>query len=77
MNRNLNTWNFVLGICLVALLVQDINAEEAKTKKVKLQDIQLEVPASWKQQQPTSRLRAGQFQLPAAGSDKDGAELVV
>ena len=77
MNRNLNTWNFVLSICLVALLVQDINAEEAKTKKVKLQDIQLEVPASWKQQQPTSRLRAGQFQLPAVGSDKDGAELVV
>ena len=77
MNRNLNTWNFVLSICLVALLVQDVNAEEAKTKKVKLQDIQLEVPVSWKQQQPTSRLRAGQFQLPAVASDKDGAELVV
>ena len=44
---------------------------------MKLQDIQLEVPATWKQQQPTSRLRAGQFQLPAVGKDKDSAELVV
>ena len=63
--------------CLLALLVQDLNGEEAKTKKVKLQDIQLEVPVGWKQQQPTSRLRAGQFQLPAVATDKEGAELVV
>ena len=77
MNRTLKTWKFVLSISLVVLLTQNINAEEAKTKKVKLQDIQLEVPVNWKQQQPTSRLRAGQFQLPAVATDKDGAELVV
>jgi gluconolactonase len=77
MNRTLNSWKFTLSIGLITLLTQDINAEEAKTKKVKLQDIQLEVPVSWKQQQPTSRLRAGQFQLPAVAGDKDAAELVV
>ena len=44
MNRTLHTWKFTLSSCLLALLVQDLNAEEAKTKKVKLQDIQLEVP---------------------------------
>ena len=77
MNRTLKPWKLTLSSCLLALLVQDLNAEESKTKKVKLQDIQLEVPVGWKQQQPTSRLRAGQFQLPAVATDKEGAELVV
>ncbi len=72
-----NSWKTILYICLVLLLSPASQAEEVKTKKVKLQDIQLEVPATWKQQQPTSRLRAGQFQLPATGKDKESAELVV
>ena len=72
-----NCWQTVLFTGLVLLLCSATPAEEVKTKKVKLQDIQLEVPATWKQQQPTSRLRAGQFPLPATGKDKDNAELVV
>jgi len=77
MNTKQNCWQTVLFTGLVLLLCSATPAEEVKTKKVKLQDIQLEVPATWKQQQPTSRLRAGQFQLPATGKDKDNAELVV
>ena len=77
MNTKQNCWQTVLFTGLVLLLCSATPAEEVKTKKVKLQDIQLEVPATWKQQQPTSRLRAGQFQLPATGKDKDKAELVV
>ncbi|MCP4813063.1 MAG: hypothetical protein GY888_11165 [Planctomycetaceae bacterium] len=77
MHTKQKCWQTFLFIGLVLLLCSVSPAEEAKTKKVKLQDIQLEVPATWKQQQPTSRLRAGQFQLPAIGKDKDNAELVV
>ena len=77
MHTKQKCWQTFLFIGLVLLLCSASPAEEAKTKKVKLQDIQLEVPATWKQQQPTSRLRAGQFQLPAVGKDKDSAELVV
>lgn len=72
-----NQWIAFIGLSLILLMSDTGHADEVKTKKVKLQDIQLEVPTTWKQQQPTSRLRAGQFALPAVGKDKEGAELVI
>lgn len=77
MHHRLNTWKYFLCSCLVLFTIESIRAEEPKTRKVKLQDIHLQVPMSWKQQKPTSRLRAGEFKLPPVAADKEGAELVV
>ena len=51
--------------------------EKPKTKKVKVRDITLEVPKTWKQTPPKSKFRAGQFAIPAAKGDKEDAELIV
>ncbi|MBQ09939.1 MAG: hypothetical protein CMJ45_00100 [Planctomyces sp.] len=52
-------------------------AKPGKTRSVKLRDITLAVPTSWKQEQPRSRLRAGQFKLPPVKGDQQPAELAV
>lgn len=49
----------------------------AETEPVKLQDITLAVPKTWKQSPPANRLRLGQFEIPATKDDKDSGELVV
>lgn len=51
--------------------------EKTKDAQVKVKDITLTVPAGWKQQKPSNRLRLAQFQIPAAKGDKSGAELVI
>lgn len=48
-----------------------------KTNDIKVQDITLRVPQSWKQQPPSNRLRLAQFDIPAAEGDKEDAELVI
>jgi hypothetical protein len=48
-----------------------------KTNDVKIQDITLRVPQTWKQQPPANRLRLAQFDIPAAEGDKEDAELVI
>ena len=52
-------------------------AKKAVAKPVKLRDITLTVPPTWQQEKPRSRLRAGQFKLPAVKGDKDAAELAI
>ena len=47
----------------------------AKTRDVKIEDLQLTVPVSWKQTPPTSRLRKAQFEIPAVKGDKSKVEL--
>ena len=75
-----------LTIPLLVLAVSPLLAADKSEKKVakpgkatavKVKDITLSVPSTWKQEKPTSRLRAGQFKLPAVAGDKEGAELVV
>ena len=51
--------------------------KEVKTREVKVRDITLNVPETWKQITPTSRFRAGQFAIPAVDGDKEAAELVI
>lgn len=48
-----------------------------KTATVKVRDITLTVPTSWQKEKPRSRLRAGQFKLPAVPGDKQTAELAI
>lgn len=56
-------------------LVSQQKAEEGKS--VKLGDLKLVVPPSWKQQEPNSRLRLGQFEVQAVEGDASPAELTV
>ncbi|MBM82662.1 MAG: hypothetical protein CMJ78_19030 [Planctomycetaceae bacterium] len=46
-----------------------------KTREVKLRDLVLNVPVTWKQKEPSSRLRLGHFDIPAVGKDKEDGEL--
>jgi len=50
-------------------------AAAKKTREVKLRDLVLNVPEAWKQKKPSSRLRLGHFDIPAAKEDKEVGEL--
>ena len=50
---------------------------EPKLVKVAARDITLEIPESWKEEKPQSRLRLTQFALPKAEGDTEKAELAV
>ena len=44
---------------------------------VRFRDLTLKVPPDWEQEEPNSRLRLGQFRIPAAKDDKADAELAI
>lgn len=72
----------LVAAALAAMLLgqQAVQGEEKssdKTRKAKLGDITLEVPESWKQADPKSRLRVGEFTIPPAEGDQEPAELAV
>jgi len=50
-------------------------AEE--TVSVKSRDLKLDIPKSWKQEEPSSSMRVAQFRIPAAEGDKDDATMAV
>ncbi|MEO1998845.1 MAG: hypothetical protein ABGZ17_26660, partial [Planctomycetaceae bacterium] len=64
---------FVVSDNSVAIRADDKN----KDAQIKVKDITMVVPASWKKQKPSNRLRLAQFQIPAVKGDKSEAELVV
>jgi gluconolactonase len=51
--------------------------DAAATVKVPFENFTLDVPKTWEKQQPTSRLRLGQFSIPAAEGDKEPSELAI
>ncbi|MBX3448414.1 MAG: SMP-30/gluconolactonase/LRE family protein [Planctomycetaceae bacterium] len=63
------------GASVPVRLVSQQKAEEGKS--VKLGDLKLVTPPSWKQQEPNSRLRLGQFEVQAVEGDASPAELTV
>jgi gluconolactonase len=72
--------------CGFAIWVNGIRADEkkaesanadAKTREVKLDDITLAVPESWKQQDVSGPFRVAQFEVPAIEGDGEPGELVV
>lgn len=65
----------VLGLFALSSICSIQAADE--TREVKLEDLTLKVPASWKQQEPSNNLRLGQFQIPAVEGDKEPAELTI
>lgn len=50
---------------------------KAKTEKVKVRNITLDVPTAWKKENPSSRLRLAQYRIPAVEGDQEDAELSV
>ena len=66
-----------LSLSIGLLLMQQLQAEDAKPMEVKAGDITLTVPATWKSTKPTNRLRLAQFTIPAVGGDAEPAELVI
>jgi gluconolactonase len=65
---------FAAALALSSTLVV---ADDAKTHDVKVKDITMTVPESWKQQEPTNKLRLTQFVIPKSEGDKEPTELVV
>ncbi len=58
------------------LSLSAVSAAE-KTEDVKIKGITLAVPAGWKQEEPSNRLRLAQFKVNPAEGDKEPAELVI
>lgn len=69
---------FACGTLLLmnASLASADDAKE-KTREVTIQDITLTVPESWKQEEPSSKLRAGQFAVPPVKGDTEPSELSI
>jgi hypothetical protein len=75
----------VLGACVFAFTgIQSVEAADkaapkkpGKTVSVKVDDLTLNVPTTWKKTPPANRLRKGQFNLPAAKGEKDPVEMVI
>ena len=68
--------SLTLGMTL-GLLVAGAVAAERPTHEVKVGDITIKVPKSWKQQPPSNRLRLAQFEVPATGDGQDPCELSI
>jgi gluconolactonase len=51
--------------------------EPAAAKEIKIEDITLKIPGSWKQQPPSNKLRLAQFLIPPAEGDQHPTELVI
>lgn len=56
-----------------------LSADEpaAKTADVKVKEITLKIPDTWKQEEPSNKLRLAQFVLPKAEGDKEATSLVI
>lgn len=69
----------VLGLSL-AIYACTAHAEDkkpAKTTELKVKDLTLKVPSTWKSSPPSNNLRLAQFEIPAVKGDKEPAELVI
>lgn len=68
----------VLGLSLAIYACTAHAADKpAKTNELKIKDLTLKVPATWKSAPPSNNLRLAQFEIPAVKGDKEAAELVV
>ncbi|MEQ8787349.1 MAG: hypothetical protein RIC55_13670 [Pirellulaceae bacterium] len=66
------------AIAIVVLSTAAVSADDAKTSEVKLSDkVTLQVPASWKEVEPSSSFRKAQFSIPAVEGDDMPAEMAV
>jgi gluconolactonase len=66
-----------VGAARIRVPVRLVSLVQAETREVKVEDIILQTPTHWKQQEPSNRLRLAQFVIPAVEGDKEPAELVI
>jgi hypothetical protein len=86
------TTRLLSHFCLAVLLTiptflqaddKTVDKPEAEKKEIKTVEVELKgglklnVPETWKQSQPSSRLRLAQFAIPAAKDDKEEGELAI
>jgi gluconolactonase len=62
---------------LLNVAAQAEDKGKAKTVSIKMRDVTLTVPATWKQEAPANKLRLAQFIIPAAKGDKEKTGMVV
>jgi len=53
------------------------NKDAPQTVTVKVEDLKLEVPKTWKQKPPSNKLRKAQFEVPPAKGNKESVEIVI
>ncbi|MFN0197710.1 MAG: hypothetical protein ACKVT0_13280 [Planctomycetaceae bacterium] len=67
-----------LALYLVSVVVlADDEKEKPETREAKFNELVLNVPATWEDQEPSSKLRLGQFGVPASEGDGEGGQVVV
>ena len=67
----------IMASSLVNLSAEDKKAADAAATEVKLKDLTLKLPATWKVAPSTSSMRLATYMIPAAEGDKEGGELTV
>ena len=73
-------WLLLAAVCaLPAVMAVPASAadEAAATSEIKVGDLTLTVPKSWKQTEPSSRLRLAQFSVPTADGEQTPTDVVV
>lgn len=82
MNRLMRTMGCLVGLGLAATLLVSAAAraedgDETKLRAIKVDDLVLHVPASWKELGAAKPFRVAQFEIPAVEGDSEPAELVI
>lgn len=75
--RSLSTLMFAILAVFVSCISALADDNETQTVEVQVRDITLNVPTTWKEEEPLSRLRLTQFRIPAAEGDDEDAELAI
>lgn len=65
------------ALCCGFALASHAEEKAKETREVQAKDLKLVVPKSWKQEEPSNRLRITQFKIAPADGDKDPAELTI
>jgi len=75
----MKTLSICFGFALLLISTDAMSAQEDDPKLVTVEakDIKLDVPSNWKKREPTSEMRAAEFEIPAEKSGDESAELVV
>src|SRR5262245_31870032 len=72
-----NWWWVLPALAILAWNANPSKAEDKKGIKVNLDGLESAVPADWKQEETTNKMRAFQFRLPKVEGDKEDGELVI
>jgi hypothetical protein len=66
-----------VGLVLLAAALARADDKAGKGTVIDLDDLRSRVPAEWKDEEPSNKMRFAQFRLPKKGEDRYDAELVI